>query len=209
MFGLLLDQPILRGMIIGALMAMPVGAVGMMCIRRALDRRRWRAMAVGLGSATCDGLFGFIAGAGVTALGGFIVANDIAIAAVGGVVVIAVGLVTYRTPPPRTTDDDMRGAKRGDFSKAFVMSVLNPATFLGAVALNATIGGGVEGHLAELTVGVFLGSIAWWFALTTATTLLRERFVGRALPHLNKIEGAVVAGFGVALLIGAAIKLMV
>jgi arginine exporter protein ArgO len=209
MFGLLLDQPLLRGMIIGALMAMPVGAVGMMCIRRALDRQRWRAMAVGLGSATCDGFFGFVAGAGVTALGSFIIANEIAIALIGGVVVVAMGVLTYRAAPPPNVDDSLATGLGGDFGKAFTLSVLNPATFLGAVALNATIGGGVEGHLIELTAGVVLGSIAWWLFLTALTTLLRERFVGGTLPHLNHVEGMVVTGFGLALMAAAMIKFTV
>jgi threonine/homoserine/homoserine lactone efflux protein len=211
MFAFLLDLPVLRGMIVGMVMAAPVGAVGAMCIRHALERQRGRAMAVGLGSATCDGIFGFLAGAGVTALGNFILGHQAAIALVGGIIVLGLGIVTYRAPVPTESDEAASGHKRRNFAKAFALSITNPATLLGAVGLTATLGGAASAATFAIglyTAGVVLGSILWWTLLTTTVAMLRERFITAALPQLNRFEGLLLAAFGVTLIAVAAIALI-
>jgi arginine exporter protein ArgO len=52
-----------------------------------------------------------------------------------------------------------------------------------------------------LVLGVFVGSVLWWFALSGVVSLFRERFDVSALRWVNRISGVVLAGFGVAALV--------
>ena len=57
-----------RGVILGLVIAAPVGPVGLMCIRRTLQKGVINGMSTGFGSAVCDAFFGSIAVLGVSAI---------------------------------------------------------------------------------------------------------------------------------------------
>ena len=56
----------LKGLIIGFAMAVPIGPVGIMCIRKTLAEGHSRGLIIGLGAATADSLYGSIAAFGLT-----------------------------------------------------------------------------------------------------------------------------------------------
>jgi len=56
----------LKGLIIGLSLAIPVGPIGLLCIRRTLARGRISGFFSGLGAATADGMYGAVAGFGLT-----------------------------------------------------------------------------------------------------------------------------------------------
>ena len=203
MFEFILSFPFLRGMIVGLLMAAPIGAVGAMCIKRALSDGWRRALAVGLGSATVDTLFGMVAGLGLTFIATFVSDHQTEIGVVGGAIVIIIGIATYLSPIKTEETKALSGHKRRDFAAAFMLSIANPATLLGAVALFAALGQ-VDPEVAPqsavvLISGVFCGSMAWWIFLTGMARQFRHRFVPERLSRLNKIEGAIIIVIGVIL----------
>ncbi len=53
------------GIIVGILIAAPVGPVNVLCIQRAIERGFWGGIAAGLGSVMGDGLIALCAGFGV------------------------------------------------------------------------------------------------------------------------------------------------
>ena len=48
---------LLKGILIGFAMAVPVGPIGIMCIRKTLTEGRLRGLMIGLGAATADLLY--------------------------------------------------------------------------------------------------------------------------------------------------------
>jgi len=64
----------LKGILIGFVMAVPVGPIGVMCIRKTLTDGRLRGLMTGLGAATADLLYACVAAFGLT-----VVSNAIAI----------------------------------------------------------------------------------------------------------------------------------
>jgi threonine/homoserine/homoserine lactone efflux protein len=81
----------------------------------------------------------------------------------------------------------------------------NPMTILSFAAIFAGLGlsGGSGPSAALLTIGVFLGSAAWWVLLTTVIGIFRERITPRVMLWVNRLSGAVLVGFGiVALAVG-------
>jgi hypothetical protein len=73
------------------------------------------------------------------------------------------------------------------------MTILSFAAIFAGLGVS---GSGATGAIA-VTVGVFLGSTAWWLVLTSAVTMLRVRITPRGLRLVNLASGALVAGFGV------------
>lgn len=141
MFDSVTEIPFLRGLIMGVLMAAPIGAVGVMCVKRALSGAWFRAAAVGLGSATVDTLFGAVAGFGLTIIASFLIAYQTPLGVIGGVIVIGLGAATYRAPVSTTAITGLDSNRISqDFAKAFTLSIANPATFLGAVGLFTALG---------------------------------------------------------------------
>jgi arginine exporter protein ArgO len=196
-----LDYMFVRGLLAGLLMAAPVGAVGAMCIRRALAGHPIRALMVGFGSAAADTVFGAMAGLGIGLIGSFIVAHEVGLTLFGGLVVTAAGIFTFRAPVNTATGEEDTEAAIRDGVRAFVMSIVNPATFLGAIGIFALMGGAdvtsAPTAAVSLVIGVFAGSMGWWVILSGSVSLLRDRFVSKALPELNHIEGVVITVFGI------------
>src|SRR5258707_9205082 len=59
---------LLKGLLVGVLIALPVGPVGILCIRRTIFHGPLAGFVSGLGAATADAVFGIIAGFGLTFL---------------------------------------------------------------------------------------------------------------------------------------------
>ncbi len=68
----LLPNPLIIpvGVIIGILVAAPVGPVNVLCIQRAIERGFWGGIAAGMGAMFGDGLIALCAALGVGAISG-------------------------------------------------------------------------------------------------------------------------------------------
>ena len=55
-----------KGVLVGLVIAVPVGPVGVLCIRRTIFDGRLAGFISGIGAATADAIFGIIAGFGLT-----------------------------------------------------------------------------------------------------------------------------------------------
>ena len=192
--------PFLRGMIMGVLMAAPIGAVGLMCVKRAINGQWLRALAVGLGSATVDAAFGAVAALGLTIVATFLVEHQTELGLAGGLIVVVLGIGTYFAKVEEDAGVTQTERAPRDFAKAFTLSLANPATFLGALGLFAALGP-VDGTLERsaglmLVVGVFCGSMTWWFLLSATARVFRTNFQPATLARLNKIEGLVIVVLG-------------
>ena len=64
----MLSAFLLKGMLVGVVIAVPVGPVGILCIRRTILDGRLAGFFSGLGAATADSFFGIIAGFGLTVI---------------------------------------------------------------------------------------------------------------------------------------------
>ena len=56
----------LKGLVIGFVIAVPLGPIGILCTRRTLTHGRMAGFLSGMGASTADVLYGFIAAFGLT-----------------------------------------------------------------------------------------------------------------------------------------------
>jgi threonine/homoserine/homoserine lactone efflux protein len=193
-------ETLLRGLLIGFSIAAPVGPIGVLCIRRTLADGRATGLAVGLGAATADAVYGAIAGFGLTAVSSLLVRQQGVLRLVGGLFLRYLGLRTFLASPAQDAARAGGAGLLGAFTSTFGLTLANPATILSFVAVFAGLGIAGAGSWREATVlvaGVFLGSALWWLLLSGAVGALRSRLDLRALRWINRLSGLVLLGFGI------------
>ncbi len=205
----MLSSYFLKGLIIGFMVAVPVGPINVLCVRRTLVHGRLVGLISGLGAAAADTLFGSIAAFGLIFVAGVMMEERIWLSFVGGGLLVVIGLRTLltasATEPARAPDPT---SLAGDFTSTFFLTLTNPITILSFLAIFAAFGiqadEAVDASDWLLLLGVFLGSTGWWVLLTGLVGLTRERFTQAGFRWLNRIAGAVILGFAVVLLWEAA-----
>lgn len=80
-----------KGLVLGFSIAAPVGPIGVLCFRRALERGFWPAVAGGLGTAAADAAYAAVAAFGVTAVSAALLGHQRAFALVGGGTLVWLG----------------------------------------------------------------------------------------------------------------------
>ena len=206
----ILQVAFIRGLVAGFALAAPMGPVAMLCVRRALAKGRLQALAAGSAAAVADMIFGAAAGLGITVVNTFVTNYQMIIGAIGGVIVLITGIITYRSPIAITNGEVQVQSLRRDAITAFTMAITNPATMGAAAGLFAAFGAiDVDIDPAGafwLVAGVFAGSMLWWIILVGAVGFIREGFLRRGLTRLNKVFGAIIAASGIAVLVTVAIR---
>jgi len=191
----------LRGLVIGFSIAAPVGPIGVLCIRRTIADG-WRSgLLSGLGAATADGLYGCIAGFGLTFISSFLVDQQFALRLVGGLFLCYLGVRTLLRAPTQEAAGETGSGLLVAYSSTFFLTLTNPITILSFAAIFAGVGGAALGSdyasAISLVVGVFIGSTAWWLTLSSVVALLKVRVSPTVTLWLNRVSGLVLLGFGV------------
>ena len=84
-----------KGIVIGVVIAMPVGPVGTLCVQRTITQGRINGFLTGLGATIADVVFGFIAAFGLTAVSNFLIDQQDWIRLLGGIIICLIGLQVY------------------------------------------------------------------------------------------------------------------
>jgi threonine/homoserine/homoserine lactone efflux protein len=200
------------GIAIGIGVNAPVGPVNVMCIHRAVHNGPASAMAAGAGAWVADVLFAAAAAFGVTAIATFVEGHLAVIKVLGGALMIVFGMKLLYAPSSVTDapKDDTKLSLFRAAATSLVLTATNPAVLLGFFAIFGGLAGigenpGDFGAAALLTAGVAIGSAAWWAALSTGASHIRERIAERWLGRINTLSGGGLVVFGVVVLVGVAL----
>jgi threonine/homoserine/homoserine lactone efflux protein len=190
---------LLRGLIIGFSIAAPVGPIGVLCIRRTLADGRAFGLLSGLGAATADAIYGCIAGFGLTLVSDFLVDQQVWLRLVGGAFLLYLGIKTFLSKVAEEAASAKGAGLAGAYASTLFLTLTNPMTILSFVGIFAGLGlaESSTGGAGLTVLGVFLGSALWWLTLSGLAGLFRDRVGQGLLRWVNRISGAVVAGFGV------------
>lgn len=199
------------GIVIGVLVAAPVGPVNVLCIQRAIERGFWGGLAAGIGATLGDGLIALFASLGVGAISGAIEYHRQTIQIVGGLALLAVGIKLYVAPPILAsvhTEEDGAATLRDyawDIPKTFFLTITNPGAVLGLFAIFGGVSSfvDVDSTVDALTMvaSIMGGSLMWWLGLSHLIGRLRHRFSPAHLANTNRIAGVLLIGIG-GLLVG-------
>jgi threonine/homoserine/homoserine lactone efflux protein len=93
----------IKGILIGFSLAIPVGPIGLLLIRRTLTHGRMAGLVSGLGAATADGIYGSIAGFGLTLFSNFLMNNSLVLRLMGGAFLCYLGVRIFVSKPREKT----------------------------------------------------------------------------------------------------------
>ena len=194
-----------RMFVIGIVVAAPVGAMGILCIQRVLAHG-WRAgLATGAGIATADAGYAALAAFGVTAVSQWMVAYQAQFRIVGGIGLVWLGWRAVRTPPAHAAATAVDSPRLGVlYSSAVGLTLTNPMTIMAFAAIFAGAGLVAQtgtGSALVVTLGVALGSLSWWLALSTGVWAVRHAISDRVMLIVNRISGGLLMAFGVLALV--------
>jgi len=190
----------LKGILIGFAMAVPIGPIGIMCIRKTLTEGRLRGMIIGCGAATADMLYGSVAAFGLTIISNTLFSERVWIRLVGGTLILFLGVRTFRAhPSDPKLHINSSGILRSYLSTVF-LTLTNPLTIFAFIAVFAALGLGKGlGYFSASTLvaGIFIGSSLWFFSLSSGVTLFRNKLDLVGLQWVNRIAGILIIISGV------------
>lgn len=199
----------------GFVVAMPIGAIGALCMRRGLQGRWGLGLVTGIGAAVADAILAAGALFGLSLVTNYLLDNQGPARLIGGLFLLYLGIHMIRNRKPESSSEN-NGATdaplerlrefTGALSTGFALTIVNPATLLGFVGVFAGLGLVGERPLDDLTNflivgGAFVGSCLWWLTLTWGSVAARELMSRKVIKIINTVLGVIVLVFGVVALI--------
>ena len=205
------------GIVIGLVVAAPIGPVNLICIRRTFFYGPLNGFFAGLGAALGDGIFAIITAFGISAISQWIEGYSTALTVAGGLMLIGFGVHIFRADVALLRDAEGVPVRENAASltstilSTFALTVANPATLFGFTALFAGLGSLAGGRptfvdAAVTVIGVIAGSTIWWFTLTTIVGIFHRHIDTGVMRNINHLFGLVVSLFGVVVLGDMAIR---
>lgn len=196
-----MESILLRGLCIGLLFGVPVGAVGVLIVQRTWSMGIKAGLLTGLGSSVADCLYACVGAFGLTLVSDFLVRWQGIITALGGGLILTMGLISLLRPPKELPLESETLGEVKLFFTSFFVGITNPAvllTFLFAFSYFgiSEVNNWEEGIL--LVTGVFLGTYFWWGSLSALTRFVKKRAAKFRFRTMNHIFGAALCIFGIA-----------
>ena len=207
-----MTEILLKGIGVGLAVAIPVGPIGLLCIRRTLSGGRGLGLASGIGAAAADMTYGLMVAAGFAATG-LLVSYAGPMQLGGGLLISILGVLSIAAFLRASSADAKAPDSRvfgvlGAFVTTYVLTMSNPMTILTFLGLVAGLGASAQANpmaLYWLVFGVFLGSALWWVILVHATLAARTRINAATTRWLDLVSGTILLVWGIWIALGAAI----
>ncbi|MBT5185888.1 MAG: LysE family transporter [Kordiimonadaceae bacterium] len=189
------------GILIGLIMAAPLGPVNVICLRRAITRGPMNGFVVGLGAAVGDAIFGTMAAFGLVSVTTLLDVFDGWVEIAGGLALVAIGInLWFSHPSFETVKDTYKDRFKAAFG-TFLLTITNPMTVLGFVALFVGLGLNELGqnyfNAVIISTGIIIGSVSWWAVLSVGASKLSKKLNNRHLMIINRISAVLIFSFGI------------
>jgi threonine/homoserine/homoserine lactone efflux protein len=196
---------VLQGLVLGFSIAAPVGPIGILCIRRTLERGFKSGVVSGLGAASADAIYGTIAAAGLTLIADFLAGQKRWLGILGAVFLFYLGIKTFLSKPSEPSEKSDSKSLGGDYFSTLLLTLSNPMTIFSFIAIfggfSAQSNTAFRFSAFLLVLGVFCGSALWWLTLSTLVNFLRQRLNQKVIFYINKAAALIIIGFGVYLIV--------
>ncbi len=195
---------LLKGILIGLLFGVPVGAVGTMTVGRTLNHGFCAGIITGLGSSIADCIYAAIGAFGLTIVSDFLLKYEAVVHLLGGCLIVVMGISAFFKKQTEVAEKKPIDKPAFLFLSAFAVGITNPTailTFLFAFSYFGLEAGmnAVGGVL--LILGVLIGTFLWWLTLSGIASKFQEKAVKRKI-ILNRIFGVILMVFGGIVLLG-------
>jgi threonine/homoserine/homoserine lactone efflux protein len=195
----------IHGIIIGIVLAAPIGPIAFVCIQRSLAYGRLHGITSGFGIATADAFYAAVTAFGLALISDFLLARQWFFRLSGGLALIAVGLRIVFAAPPEVTTKPENESYLADYTTMLAITLANPLTILFFTIIIPGFGVVISGSTwitpAIFVAGVFIGEVGWWVFLCGTLGSMRSYLTRERLHLINRLAGLVITAFGVVLIV--------
>jgi putative LysE/RhtB family amino acid efflux pump len=188
---------------LGFATAAPVGPIGLLCISQTLRHNFRAGIAVGLGAACADALYGFLAASWLGLIAHFLSQFKIILQLFGGSLLVYLGYRELMYVKIRQVTPTVSGHFFGSiFATSFLLTLTNPMTLLFFLGIFSFLDDTVPSYArAGLMIGgIFTGSMIWWTILTLLVSLTRTKIPLIWLTRIQRLSGILLICFGLFIL---------
>jgi len=192
---------IIKGILIGFLVSIPLGPIGVLVIQRTVNKSRIAGFLSGMGAALSDTLYAIIAGFSLTFVIDFIRKYEIFLQAIDALVLLGLGIhIFFKNPATDLRQKRTRGNTHfKDIVSSFLVTFSNPLSVFVFLAVFTSSGVAINleqpYHSFFVILGIFTGAFIWWFSLSGIVSLFRHKINLRVLWWINKSAGAIIVVF--------------
>lgn len=193
-------EMVLKGLLIGILVSAPMGPVGLLIVKRTMNKGRTVGIATGIGAAISDLVYALITALGVSFVMDFI--NDqryvFWLKLAGAIMLLIFGLHMFFSSPIKTFRSKRSRGRKSLWQNGvtgFFLTLSNPLIIFLFLALFALFTFVVPNHWLEMGLGyvsIFAGAVLWWLALTFIIKQMRHKITPRGMLYFNRSVGTVV-----------------
>lgn len=190
-----------KGIMTGVIASMPLGPIAILIIQRTVNKSYKSGLFSALGATTTDTLYATLAGFSLTYILTFLREYQTIFQILGGLILLSLGFYIFQKNPTKSLEKYRRRGTNyvQDYFSTMLIAISNPMIVMIYIAIFA--GTGLAFSLEHITdalqmiLGFALGSITWWFILTSTINLFRHRFNLQVLWWFNKISGSAIMLF--------------
>ena len=199
---------ILKGIIIGLCISVPLGPIGVLTIQRTLNRGRKYGLATGLGAMLSDFIYTIIALFFVRFVIGYIEAHQILFQIGGAIIIMVFGFFIFKNSPSAQPQakEKSKGNFFSDFITAFGLTFSNPLILFLLIGLFTHFNFIAEKTIVNYVVAIsaiLVGELLWWLLLTNTANYFKNKIETRYIQLINRIMGCVIMTVGfVGLIVG-------
>lgn len=193
---------IIKGLLIGLCISVPLGPIGMLTIQRTLTRGQKYGIVTGLGATTSDLVYTIVTLFFLSFVLDFIEQHRFIIQLIGSLVVAFFGYYIYRSNPSTQPkpNEPVKHSLLGDFFSSFALTFSNPLVLFVLIALFARfefIGNKTTLLVSFVGISSILGgAILWWSMLTFLVSRFKNKLNMRELKIINQITGIIIILIG-------------
>ena len=185
---------LLKGITIGLIFGLPVGAVGAMTVRNTLKN----GFSAGLLTGLADCLYALVGVFGLTVISDFLLKYTVPISIIGGILILAMGVsMIVKKQDIQSKDKDSRIKM---YLSALSVGITNPTailTFLFAFSYFEIANiSGIRDSLT-LVIGIVIGTFIWWVSLSAVAFYVNSKSKELNLQRANRIFGVILILFAV------------
>lgn len=209
----------LKALIIGMFVAIPVGPLGLLAVQRTMSKDRKMGFLSGVGAAASDMVYSTSAVLGMGYIELFLQMHKCLINCITGVLFLIVGTSIVMKRKKQEKNEKQKNANKALANEDlihpafthFIMGLSNPMTFLVFVVIFAKMGidsrgNGIVKNMLFI-LGIFIGSCVLWFITTTFIKYSKKSVKPKNLFYIEKIIGIVITLFGAMSVLKGVLKL--
>ncbi len=195
----------LKSLVLGFLVTLPLGPIGVLCLRKILQLGPLRGFILGLSQTVAIFIFGLISVFSLDLISESIIQYQFWFRLIGGVALIGFGVKIFFSKSSAITNKAaLEKGFIGDFFSLAALTLTSPPTWLAFLGIFAVLDlyrvTTLLEHL-EVALGVLIGSILSWLLVCLCFAGYKKNANRRIMMWINRSAGIFLVGFGIAICI--------